>query len=227
MSPIDFVDPQHHFSEDERQRLDRIEAELERGISELQSIGPAVTVFGSARSSLQSWEYASAYALGKALAQRGVGVITGGGPGVMEAANRGAHDAKGLSVGLNITLPKEQHPNPYLNVGLEFRYFFTRKFLLIRYSLGFVAFPGGFGTTDELFELLTLMQTGKLDKRPIILVGSEFYLPLLEFLRQHMLRQNYIEPIDFDLIKVTDDLDEVIDTLFCCTRFAQAVSDNR
>lgn len=227
MRPIDFVDPQHHFSDDERQRLDRIEAELERGISELQSIGPAVTVFGSARSSMQSWEYTSAYLLGKALAQRGVGVITGGGPGVMEAANRGALEAGGLSVGLNISLPKEQQPNPYLSMGLQFRYFFTRKFLLIRYSLGFVAFPGGFGTTDELFELLTLMQTGKLDKRPIILVGTEFFSPLLDFLREHMLRQNYIEPLDLDLLTLTDDLDAAIDALFCCTRFAQAVSDNR
>ena len=226
MSPIDFVDPQHHFSDDERQRLDRIEAELEHGIRELQSIGPAVTVFGSARSSVQSWEYVSAYALGKALAERGVGVITGGGPGVMEAANRGALEAGGLSVGLNITLPKEQHPNPYLSMGLEFRYFFTRKFLLILYALGFVAFPGGFGTTDELFELLTLMQTGKLDKRPIILVGTEFFEPLLQFVRDQMVRQHYIGPLDLDLITLTDDLDEVITRLFCCPRLSKAVGHN-
>lgn len=226
MSPIDFIEPQHHFSDEERQRLERIEAELEHGISELQSIGPAVTVFGSARSSVQSWEYSSAYALGKALADRGVGVITGGGPGVMEAANRGAHEARGLSVGLNITLPKEQHPNPYLSVGLEFRYFFTRKFLLIRYALGFVAFPGGFGTADELFELLTLMQTGKLDKRPIVLVGTEFFGPLLQFVQESMVRQHYVESRDLELVTLTDNIDDAVEALFCCTRFASAVNTN-
>jgi len=123
-------------------------------------------------------------------------------------------------------LPKEQQPNPYLSMGLEFRYFFTRKFLLIRYALGFVAFPGGFGTTDELFELLTLMQTGKLDKRPIILVGTEFFDPLLQFVRDQMVRQHYIGSLDLDLITLTDDLDDVITRLCCCPRLSKAVSNN-
>jgi uncharacterized protein (TIGR00730 family) len=223
MAPIDFSNPDYVFSVEERDRLKRIEQEFEKGISELQAIGPAVTVFGSARSAESSWEYQSAFALGKALADRGVGVITGGGPGVMEAANRGAKERGGLSVGLNITLPREQHPNPYLSLGLEFRYFFTRKFLLIRYAFGFIAFPGGFGTTDELFELLTLMQTGKLERRPIILFGSAFFEKVKIWLETELVFQGYIDRSDLDLVQVTDSVEQALEHLFCCVPLASAI----
>ena len=160
------------LSTQERQRIARIGDELREGIESLSGIGPAVSIFGSARSQPDAWEYQSARDLAQQLSERGITVVTGGGPGVMEAGNLGAHGEMGTSVGLNIELPHEQLANPYLDIDLDFRYFFTRKFLLIRYAIGFAIYPGGFGTVDELFELLTLVQTGKLRQRPIVLVGA-------------------------------------------------------
>ncbi len=175
------------LSEEERARIARVSDELAEGIESLADIGTAVSIFGSARSQPDSWEYQETVKLAKRLADEGITVVTGGGPGVMEAGNRGAQMAVGKSVGLNIELPHEQLANPYLDIGLDFRYFFTRKFLLIRYAIGFAIFPGGFGTVDELFELLTLMQTGKLQRRPIVLVGRELSLSLCHLFLPHRL----------------------------------------
>lgn len=194
----------HGLSAEERARIDRIESELRDGIESLSAIGPAVSVFGSARTAPESSEYQQARRLGRLLAAQGLSVITGGGPGVMQAANQGASEEVGTSVGLNIELPHEQLSNPYLDIDLDFRYFFTRKFLLIRYAVGFAIFPGGFGTADELFELLTLVQTGKLRRCPIVLVDSGYWSGLYDWLRQQMKQRHYIDPEDLDIVEIVD-----------------------
>ncbi len=196
------------LSEEERARIARVSDELAEGIESLADIGTAVSIFGSARSQPESWEYRETVKLAKRLADEGITVVTGGGPGVMEAGNRGAQMAVGKSVGLNIELPHEQLANPYLDIGLDFRYFFTRKFLLIRYAIGFAIFPGGFGTVDELFELLTLVQTGKLQRRPIVLVGREFWQGLHEWLLERVLAGGYISAGDLDYLQIVDDADQ-------------------
>lgn len=201
------------LSQAERERIDRIGDELTEGIESLADIGPAVSIFGSARSAPESWEYASARQLALALSAEDITVITGGGPGVMEAANLGAREERGKSVGLNIELPHEQLANPYLDIDLDFRYFFTRKFLLIRYAIGFAIYPGGFGTVDELFELLTLIQTGKLQRRPIVLVGRDYWQGLHEWVVQRLLDNAYIGASDLDLLELVDDADEAADIL--------------
>ena len=191
----------------------RIESEFVHGFDALARIGPAVSVFGSARVGPRSAIYREARRFGRALAERGIAVITGGGPGVMEAVNRGAREADGVSVGLNIELPFEQRLNPYVDIGIEFRYFFVRKTMFVKYAEGFVIFPGGFGTLDELFEALTLVQTGKIDRFPIILHGSAYWRPALEWLERDVLRAGHISAEDLALVSVSDDVDATADML--------------
>jgi uncharacterized protein (TIGR00730 family) len=193
------------LSEQERDRIERISDELREAIESLSDVGPAVSIFGSARSQPDAQEYRRARRLANLLAEAGITVFTGGGPGVMEAGNRGAREAVGKSVGLNIELPHEQLANPYLDIDLDFRYFFTRKFMLIRYAIGFAIFPGGFGTIDELFELLTLVQTGKLEPRPIVLVGTAYWCGLHDWLVAEVKRGGFISPDDLDILEIVDD----------------------
>src|ERR1700693_432854 len=168
-------------------RAFRIFWELIYGFRALHFVGPCITVFGSARFSQEHPYYALTRELGARIARAQFTVMTGGGPGLMEAANRGAKDARGISIGCNIVLPQEQKPNPYLDKFVEFHYFFVRKLMLVKYSYGFVAAPGGFGTLDELFEVATLIQTGKIKDFPVVLLGVEYWSPLLDFLRQSLL----------------------------------------
>ncbi len=189
-------------------RVLRILSEFVEGFDALNEVGPAVTVFGSARTKRSDPYYALGERLGAALAQRGFAVITGGGPGLMEAVNKGAHEAGGLSVGCNIELPHEQSLNRYVDLGVEFRYFFVRKNMFVKYARGFVIFPGGFGTLDELFESLTLAQTGKIEHFPIVLFGTEYWKGLLEWLEEHVLEMGAIAPEDLKLMTLTDDPDE-------------------
>ncbi|MEV4289049.1 TIGR00730 family Rossman fold protein [Nonomuraea bangladeshensis] len=192
-------------------RVMRIQAEFVEGFGQLAELPPAVTVFGSARTPGDSAEYGLGRALGRALAEAGYAVITGGGPGVMEAANRGARDVEGaISVGLGIELPFEQRMNDFVDLGIEFRYFFVRKTMFVKYSCGFIALPGGFGTLDELFEALTLVQTHKVTSFPVVLVGSEFWGGLLDWIKSSLLGTGKIASHDLDLITVTDDVDEAV-----------------
>ena len=191
-------------------RVLRIQAEFVEGFGLLAELGPAVCVFGSARTSAGSPEYARAEAIANALAGAGYAVITGGGPGIMEAANKGASDAGGVSVGLGIELPFEQRMNDYVDMGVEFRYFFVRKTVFVKYAQAFIVLPGGFGTLDELFEALTLVQTRKITRFPVVLVGSEYWGGLLDWLRERVLADGKISPPDVDLIQVADEPDDVV-----------------
>ncbi|MDQ1304997.1 MAG: hypothetical protein QG671_826 [Actinomycetota bacterium] len=189
-------------------RVLRIQAEFVEGFGALADIGPAIAVFGSARTASDHPEYRAATELAHALADDGFAIITGGGPGVMEAANRGAWEAGGLSIGLGIELPFEQTLNQYLDLGINFRYFFVRKTCFVKYSQGFVVFPGGFGTLDEVFESLTLVQTHKITSFPVVLLGTEYWQGLLDWLRSAALAEGKIGRSDLDLIHVTDDIAE-------------------
>jgi uncharacterized protein (TIGR00730 family) len=193
----------------ELQLLGRAARDFFVGFRHLHFIGPCIAVFGSARFHEGHQYYAVAREVGRRVAEMGFAVMTGGGPGLMEAANRGAHDAGGLSVGVNIKLPFEQAPNPYLDRWVTCHYFFVRKVLLFKYSYGFVVCPGGLGTLDELNEALTLIQTTKIANFPVVLVGTQYWEPYLVLLRE-MLREGAISPRDLDLLKVTDDLDEAM-----------------
>lgn len=194
-------------------RVMRIQAEFVEGFGMLAELGRAVSVFGSARTSPDDPLYGQARELGHRLAQAGYAVITGGGPGVMEGANRGAVDGDGVSVGLGIELPFEQRLNQWVDIGISFRYFFARKTMFLKYSQGFVVFPGGFGTMDEMFEALTLTQTGKVTQFPVILIGCDYWSGLLAWVRERMVGAGNIDAADLDLITCTDDLDEVMDVL--------------
>jgi uncharacterized protein (TIGR00730 family) len=174
---------------------------------------PAVSIFGSARISQDSEEYAAARKVGRLFAEAGWAVITGGGPGVMEAANRGARDAGGLSVGFNIELPHEQGSNPYLDISYTFKHFYARKVCFVKPAEGFVIFPGGFGTLDELFEALTLIQTGKAQNFPVVLIDTDYWGEMLDWIKGEMLPDGMISPEDLDLLHVTDDLDEAVRTV--------------
>ena len=191
----------------------RIQSEFVKGFDELAEIGPAVSVFGSARVGPRHRDYRAARRLGAALADAGLGVITGGGPGIMEAANRGAAEAGGISVGCNIELPYEQSLNSYANIRIEFRYFFVRKTMFVKYAEGFVIFPGGFGTLDELFEAVTLVQTGKIKRFPVVLYRAEYWAGLLGWLRKEMVSGGMVAAAELDLMTVTDDIDEIVQVI--------------
>ncbi len=188
----------------------RILGEFVEGFDALAAVGPAVSIFGSARAGRADPHYRLARRLGARLAKEGFAVITGGGPGIMEAANRGVQEAGGLSIGCNIELPFEQDINPYVDLGIEFRYFFVRKTMFVKYAEAFVIFPGGLGTMDELFEALTLIQTGKVENFPVVLVGRDYWRGLMRWIAGTVLKQGKISPEDLELATVTDDLDEVV-----------------
>lgn len=194
-------------------RVLRIQSELVDGIEQLIKIKGAVTVFGSARTPEDHPYYAAAETLGRLMAEAGVPVITGGGPGIMEAANKGAKDAGGVSIGLNITLPMEQAPNPYQTISLTFRYFFVRKLMFVKHAVGFVIMPGGFGTLDELFEALTLVQTGKVASFPIVLVNREYWAGLVDWLKNRMLADGNINQADMALVQVVDTPEQAADII--------------
>lgn len=191
-------------------RVLRIQAEFVEGFGALAELGPAVSVFGSARTQPDDPMYAAATALAAKLCSEGYAVITGGGPGAMEAANKGASECGGVSVGLGIELPHEQGMNEWVDLGVNFRYFFVRKTMFVKYAQGFIVFPGGFGTMDELFEALTLAQTGKVTSFPIVLFGTEYWGGLVDWLRSSMLADGKIGEKDVDMIHVTDDIDEAV-----------------
>jgi uncharacterized protein (TIGR00730 family) len=199
-----------HDRSSELLRAFRIFREYIKGFRALHFVGPCVTVFGSARFSEDHPYYALTREVGREISHAGFTVMTGGGPGLMEAANRGAKDDGGKSVGCNIRLPKEQKPNPYLDVFVDFRYFFVRKVMLAKYSYAFVAMPGGYGTMDELFEILTLIQTHKIKDFPCVLMGVEFWRPLVDFMRDTLVRLGTIELEDMERLHVTDSPHEAI-----------------
>ncbi|MBM4113693.1 MAG: TIGR00730 family Rossman fold protein, partial [Phycisphaerae bacterium] len=192
----------------------RVLSEFVEAIDTLDSIGPAVSVFGSARTAPDTRYYDMARECGRQLVERGFAVITGGGPGIMEAANRGAKDAGGVSIGLNIALPHEQVPNPFQTMELEFRYFFIRKVMFVKYARGTINFPGGFGTLDEVFESLTLMQTLKIRPMPVVLVGRAYWEGLLHWFREVLIGQHRaIDEMDFRLFYLTDDVKDAVDVV--------------
>jgi uncharacterized protein (TIGR00730 family) len=195
---------------DDAGRIEAVAGELRIGFATLAGLGPAVTVFGSARTPSDAPDYETARALARRLGEEGFPIITGGGPGAMEAANRGAREAGVRSVGLDIELPMEQAMNQYVDVPLTFHYFFTRKVMFVRYACAFVCLPGGFGTLDELFEVLTLRQTGKIRTRPVILVGSDYWRGLVDWLRDPVRAEGKIDPDDVTDIVVTDDVEAVV-----------------
>ena len=203
-------------------RVLRIQSEFVEGFGLLAELPAAVSVFGSARTHPDDPEYAVGERIGAALARAGYAVITGGGPGIMEAVNKGCGEAGGVSVGLGIELPFEQHLNDYVDIGLNFRYFFARKTMFVKYAQGFVVLPGGFGTMDELFEALTLVQTGKVTSFPVILFGSAYWGGLVDWLRTTMLGEHKINEVDLDLMHVTDDVEDVVDTIRRHERLRQA-----
>ncbi|MBI9042134.1 TIGR00730 family Rossman fold protein [Lutibacter sp.] len=193
----------------------KIMAEFVEGYERLGKIGPCVTIFGSARTKPEDEYYILAENIAYELTQSGYGIVTGGGPGIMEAGNRGAHRGKGTSVGLNIKLPFEQHDNPYIDPdkSLDFDYFFVRKVMFMKYSQGFIVMPGGFGTMDELFEAITLIQTKKIGKFPIVLVGRKFWSGLIDWIKTTLVEEGNISPEDLDLISIVDTEDEVLEVI--------------
>jgi len=201
------------FIREDPWRIFRIMAEFVDSFQMLSQVGPAVTIFGSARTKPTDPYYRAAHDIAKGLAKHNLAVITGGGPGIMEAANKGAEKNGGKSVGLNIELPHEQTGNRYANVPIHFHYFFARKVCFVKYSLGFIYMPGGFGTLDELFEVLTLVQTQRIPQFPIILFGSEHWKGLLAWMKARLDKDAFISPGDLDLVKLVDDVDEVVEII--------------
>lgn len=208
-------------------RVLRIQAEFVEGFGALAEVGPAVSVFGSARTRPEDPTYELAVRVGRALVEAGYAVITGGGPGAMEAANKGACEAGGTSVGLGIELPFEQGMNDYVDLGVNFRYFFARKTMFVKYAEGFVVLPGGFGTLDELFEALTLVQTRKVTGFPIVLIGSWYWSGLVDWIRDAAVPQGTIGQVDADLLRLTDDVDEAIAIILDSRRERLAVESRR
>lgn len=196
-------------------RVFRIMSEFVEGFERMSEIGPGVSVFGSARAKPGSTYYELAVEVSRELANRGFAVITGGGPGIMEAANKGAHEAGGVSVGLNIVLPHEQSSNEYIDAdkSLDFEYFFARKTMFVKYAQGYVVLPGGFGTMDELFESLTLIQTNKTVRFPVVLMGSDYWTDLVGWINNRLAADGYISPDDPALFSLTDDPQEAVDTI--------------
>lgn len=201
------------FTREDPWRIFRIMAEFVDSFETMSSIGPAVTVFGSARTKPKDPYYLATVALAKGLAQHGLAVITGGGPGIMAAANKGAAMGKGRSVGLNIELPFEQEPNPYANIPIHFHYFFARKVCFTKYSLGFVFMPGGFGTLDEFFEVITLVQTQRISRFPMILFGAKYWHGLLRWMRSEVEEGGFISPGDLEFATVTDRVEEATEVI--------------
>jgi uncharacterized protein (TIGR00730 family) len=195
------------FRETDTWRALRILGEFVEGFDALADVGPAVSIFGSARIGRRNRYYGAARRVAEALARQGFAIVTGGGPGIMEAANRGAKDGGGKSIGCNIELPFEQGLNEYVDLGMEFRYFFVRKVMFVKYAEGFVIFPGGFGTLDELFEALTLIQTGKVEHFPVVLFGKAYWHGLLQWIRDKPLYEEKVSPEDLDLVTITDDVE--------------------
>ncbi len=211
---------QHHKGWNEIKTNDswaifKIMGEFVNGFEKMSEIGPCVSIFGSARVKPGQPHYELAVEVAKRVAESGYGIITGGGPGIMEAGNKGANVAGGTSVGLNIELPFEQHDNPYIDndKNMDFDYFFVRKVMFVKYSQGFVVMPGGFGTLDELFEAITLIQTNKIHKFPIILVGTQFWSGLIDWVKDTMLEAGNISPKDLDLIRIVDSAEEVVNII--------------
>jgi uncharacterized protein (TIGR00730 family) len=216
--PVARVPEQAAFTREDPWRVLRIMGEMVHGFDALAEVGSAVTIFGSARTPETDPMYQAAHDLGKHLARAGFAVITGGGPGIMEAANRGARDAGGLSVGCNIELPHEQIINPYVDIAINFRYFFCRKTMFLKYSEGFVLFPGGFGTLDELFESLTLIQTRKVQRFPIVLFGKSYWSGLIDWLRGQTLPGGKISREDLRLVAISDSAEETCGLILECFR---------
>src|SRR5580693_5750671 len=201
----------NYFIHEDPWRIFRIMAEFVDSFQTMSTVGPAVTIFGSARTKPSDKYYRAAQAIGKGLAKHKLTVITGGGPGIMEAANKGAMQNGGKSVGLNIELPHEQYNNRFSNVPLHFHYFFSRKVCFVKYSLGFVFMPGGFGTLDEFFEVITLVQTERIPQFPLILFGKEHWKGLLAWMKSRLEKDSLISPGDLDLVAITDDPQEVVE----------------
>jgi len=197
------------FAKSDTWRVFRIMAELVEGFEALNNIGPAVTIFGSARLEPGSPYYNKCLKISESLARDGFAVISGGGPGIMEAANKGAQNVSGTSVGLNIELPTEQTPNKFQDIRVEFRYFFVRKLMFVKYAVAYIIFPGGFGTMDELFEALTLIQTKKIRGFPVVLVGKEYWSGLIDWIRKTVLEQGNINPEDLELLHIVEEPEEV------------------
>jgi uncharacterized protein (TIGR00730 family) len=214
--------PAVDFQDTDTWRTLRIMGEFVEGFDALADVGPAVSIFGSARIGRRNRYYGAARRLAAALVKEGFAIITGGGPGVMEAANRGAKEAGGVSIGCNIELPFEQGLNEYVDLGMEFRYFFVRKVMFVKYAEGFVIFPGGFGTLDELFEALTLIQTGKVEHFPVVLYGREYWEGMMQWIREKPLYEEKIAPEDLHLLTITSDIDEACEAITRHHRSKQA-----
>ena len=203
----------NELKKEEAWRLFRIIGDFVDGFDIMPQYIPAITIFGSARVKEGDKYYEAARELAYKFAKEGFSVVTGGGPGIMEAGNRGAHEAGGNSIGLNIALPLEQVPNKYAKVQLNFHYFFARKVMLVKYATGYILFPGGYGTLDELTEVLVLIQTKKLKPFPVILYGSEYWSGLENWIKENILKEHYISPEDFHIFKVMDDIDEIVNEI--------------
>ena len=206
----------HDFTKEEPWRIFRIMAEFVDSFETMSSQGPLVTVFGSARTKPEDRFYKDAEKFGRLLVESGYGAITGGGPGIMEAVNKGAYEAKGTSIGLNIILPMEQSPNPYQTTWIDYRYFFIRKVCFLKYALAVVGYPGGFGTMDEFFESMTLIQTHKVNAVPIVLVGLEFWNPMVEWIKHTLLADGMISEKDLDLFVVVDTAEDAMKHILEC-----------
>jgi len=216
--------PEADSQETDAWRTLRIMSEFVEGFDALAKVGPAISIFGSARVGRRNRYYGAARRLASALVNKGFAIITGGGPGIMEAANRGARDAGGVSIGANIELPFEQGLNEYVDLGMEFRYFFVRKVMFVKYAEGFVIFPGGFGTLDELFEALTLIQTGKVQHFPVVLYGKDYWEGMMQWIRDKPLYEEKVSPEDLDLLTITSDIDEACEAM---TRHRDSRSQER
>lgn len=211
---------------DQSWRIFRIISEFTEGFEKLSEVKEAVSIFGSARLKPDHPYYIKSVELATLLSQNDFAIITGGGPGVMEAANKGAFEENQLSIGLNIELPMEQRPNPYQDISLDFRYFFVRKVMFVRYSMGYVCMPGGFGTLDEFFEALTLMQTNKIYPLPLVLFGTHFWGGLMDWIKTTLVEYETISREDVQLIKVTDDIHEVLDIMVSHRKWKSEQSDH-
>jgi hypothetical protein len=199
------------FGGEETWRVFRIMSEFVEGFETLKNLGPAITIFGSARTGKDDWSYKATLKVATMLAQRGFAIISGGGPGIMEAANRGARMGKGVSVGLNIRLPEEQKPNRYQDVSLTFRHFFARKVMFVKYASGYVIMPGGFGTLDEFFESLTLIQTGKIRRFPVVLMGRKYWEGLIRWMEQTLIEEGTISAADLNLFYLADHPEDAVE----------------